>query len=211
MLPYLDNEPLWREIEVAFATDLSPLTFYGHVPHERLLGKPVRAFACPADARVPGPAARVLTLVAFTSYLGVEGTNLNTDDGLLYLDSRTRLDQVSDGTSNTLLVGERPPSADLRFGWWYRGWGQARRGSAEMILGAAELNVQERGCLSGPYSYGPGRFDNQCDMFHFWSPHPGGAHFGFADGSVRFLRYDAAGILPALATRAGGESVSLPD
>ena len=41
----------------------------------------------------------------------------------------------------------------------------------------------------------------------FWSLHPGGANFAFADGSVKFLRYSAADILPALATRAGGEAV----
>ena len=48
-------------------------------------------------------------------------------------------------------------------------------------------------------------------MNHFWSVHPGGAHFAFADGSVRFLKYSADPILPALATRAGGESVAVPD
>jgi prepilin-type processing-associated H-X9-DG protein len=48
-------------------------------------------------------------------------------------------------------------------------------------------------------------------MNHFWSLHSGGANFAFADGSVRFLRYEAAAIMPALATRAGGEVVVLPD
>jgi prepilin-type processing-associated H-X9-DG protein len=47
-------------------------------------------------------------------------------------------------------------------------------------------------------------------MFHFWSLHAGGAHFLFADGSVRFLSYSAAPILPALASRAGGETVEIP-
>jgi prepilin-type processing-associated H-X9-DG protein len=45
-------------------------------------------------------------------------------------------------------------------------------------------------------------------MFHFWSPLSGGANFAFADGSVRFLRYAADSIMPALATRAGGETVA---
>jgi prepilin-type processing-associated H-X9-DG protein len=40
---------------------------------------------------------------------------------------------------------------------------------------------------------------------------PGGAHFLFADGAVRFLPYAADGILPALATRAGGEPVGSLD
>jgi hypothetical protein len=34
------------------------------------------------------------------------------------------------------------------------------------------------------------------------------ANFAFADGPVHFLRYSADSILPALATRADGESVS---
>jgi prepilin-type processing-associated H-X9-DG protein len=48
-------------------------------------------------------------------------------------------------------------------------------------------------------------------MFHFWSPHASGANFLFCDGSVHFLAYSAASILPALASRAGGEAISLPD
>jgi prepilin-type processing-associated H-X9-DG protein len=38
--------------------------------------------------------------------------------------------------------------------------------------------------------------------------HPGGGNWVFADGSVRFLPYQSNGILPALATRCGGEVVS---
>ncbi|QDU22132.1 hypothetical protein ETAA1_41080 [Urbifossiella limnaea] len=45
-------------------------------------------------------------------------------------------------------------------------------------------------------------------MFHFWSPHPGGANFALADASVRFLRYDADAVMPALASRAGSEAVN---
>jgi prepilin-type processing-associated H-X9-DG protein len=38
-----------------------------------------------------------------------------------------------------------------------------------------------------------------------------GANFLFTDGSVPFLSYSAANLMPALATRAGGEVVSLPE
>ena len=66
-------------------------------------------------------------------------------------------------------------------------------------------------CPRQSYPYGPGEPDNMCDTFHFWSRHPGGANFAFADGSVRFLRYEADPILPALATRAGNEAVAVPE
>jgi prepilin-type processing-associated H-X9-DG protein len=64
--------------------------------------------------------------------------------------------------------------------------------------------------MSGTCKFAPGSFSNPCDMFHFWSPHAGGAHFLFADGSVHFLNYSAAPLLPALASRAGGEPASPP-
>jgi prepilin-type processing-associated H-X9-DG protein len=47
-------------------------------------------------------------------------------------------------------------------------------------------------------------------MFHFWSLHPGGANFALCDGSVRFLAYSADNVMPALASRAGGEAVEIP-
>ena len=46
------------------------------------------------------------------------------------------------------------------------------------------------------------------DANHFWSLHSGGANFAFCDGSVKLLRYSADAILPALATRAGGEVIA---
>ena len=111
------------------------------------------------------------------------------------------------------MVGERPPSADGVLGWWYAGVGQARDGSADIVLGVQERNVGSLapGCRVGPYDFGPGQTTNQCDAFHFWSLHlGGGANFLFADGSVHFLSYSARRIMVALATRAGGEAAEQP-
>lgn len=210
LLPYLEQEARWRDVEAAFRTDPAPLKFYGHPPHAKLLRSPVLAFACPADPRTPGPAVLGATLVAFTSFVGVEGTDQTTKDGALYLDSRVRLTDVADGTSGTLLIAERPPSADLRFGWWYRGWGQSQDGSIEMLLGVRERNVSHPNCPPVAPPFGPGRFDQPCHEFHYWSGHDGGANFAFCDGSVRFLTYAADSVLPILATRAGGEVFEMP-
>ena len=124
-----------------------------------------------------------------------------------------KLGDITDGTGNTLAIGERPPSPDFILGWWYAGWGQDQDGEAEMLLGTRTRNRYQRTpqCPRGPYDFAGGKLDNPCDAFHFWSLHPGGANFAFADGSVRFLAYSANSVLPELSTRAGGEIASIPD
>jgi prepilin-type processing-associated H-X9-DG protein len=128
------------------------------------------------------------------------------------MNSRVRLADVTDGTSTTLLVGERPPSPDNRFGWWYAGIGQMGDGSADSHLGVRETvqSVRAPMCAGLAPPYGPGIADNMCDAFHFWSRHPGGSEFLFVDGAVHFISYSAKDLLPALATRAGGEPAELP-
>ncbi len=214
LLPHLEQVSLFQQSQYAF--QISPLPYFSppHVARETVL----TAFICPSDSRTSTTQIDTRTgkPVALLSYLGVSGTQTTAKDGLLYQDSRHRLTDATDGTSNTLLIGERPPSHDFRFGWWYAGVGQNLTGSADLILGVREPNLQP---VTSGSSCGPGRwpfvaasgFDDPCGMFHFWSPHSGGANFAFADGSVRFLRYSANDVMPALATRAGGEVVAIPD
>jgi len=212
VLPFLEQDALYAEAQQAFRILPVPLA---NPPHPR--DAVVKSFLCPTDDRVQTAktSLRTNTRVAFTSYLGVSGTVTTIKDGLLYLDSRVPFAAIIDGTSNTLLLGERPPSADLQYGWWYSGVGQRATGSADIVLGVREPNllpiVTGSPCGSGQYSFKPARgFSDSCGMFQFWSPHAGGANFAFADGSVRFLTYEAAAVLPGLATRAGGEVVQVP-
>jgi prepilin-type processing-associated H-X9-DG protein/prepilin-type N-terminal cleavage/methylation domain-containing protein len=213
VLPYIEQDALYLNSRAAYA--LSPLPFR-NPPHVGLM-TPLQLFACPADARAPSPqtSQRSHERVALTCYLGVSGTDYSTLDGVLFQDSQVRFSDITDGTSSTLMLGERPPSADLQFGWWYAGIGQRGSGSADLILGVREQNLRPivagSRCGPGAYPFSPGRFDDPCAMFHFWSPHPGGANFAFADGSVHFLQYAANPLMPALASRDGGEVVSGPD
>ena len=63
------------------------------------------------------------------------------------------------------------------------------------------------GCPADNIGLRPGEIADECDQTHFWSLHSGGANFLFADGSVHFLANEVDPMLPALATRAGGETV----
>jgi prepilin-type N-terminal cleavage/methylation domain-containing protein/prepilin-type processing-associated H-X9-DG protein len=205
LLPYLEQSALWAETAAAFRSERD---FLKDPPHRRL-AEPVPLFACPADprARVPGvtPSGARRGL---TSYLGVEGVNTARRDGVLFLNSAVRLADVADGTGQTLLAGERPPSSDFVLGWWYAGWGMDQTGSGDAVLGVRAKNNKEYapGCETGPYHFRPGRPDDPCAAFGFWSVHPGGAHFALCDGSVRFLRYAADPLMPALATRAADDT-----
>jgi prepilin-type N-terminal cleavage/methylation domain-containing protein/prepilin-type processing-associated H-X9-DG protein len=209
LLPHLEQQALWNETRREYRNQKK---FSTPSPHKGLL-TPIAGFICPADGRTNGRVEPEGFDAAFTHYLGVSGRTSATRDGMLFLNSKLSFRNVKDGTANTLLVGERPPSPDNRFGWWYAGVGQALNGDADMVLGvqASRTTFRAPTCPIGPYSFGPGSSSNYCDTFHFWSQHTGGAHFLFADGSVRFLRYSAAPLLPALATRNGREPVHIPD
>lgn len=206
LLPYLEQGPLWASTQDAYRRSRNP---FNNPPHVGL-ATVVRGYCCPADSRVYSVqlATRTGNVVALGSYLGVSGLTTPKADGVFYRDSSTRLTDIADGSSNTIIAGERPPSPDYQFGWWYAGAGQQFTGSGDSVLGVQELNFLPSpitACPPGSYTYKGGLLTNQCDMFHFWSLHAGGSHFGFADGSVRFVTYSGAAILPALASRAGGE------
>ena len=120
ILPFLEQDALWNLTLQAYAQDSYSLNDPPHVGMEAFL--PV--FSCAADTRRSRPGVLLQNMEAPTSYLGVEGVNQFLNEGMFYMDSRTRLADVTDGASNTLLVGERPPSLNGSFGRWYGGWGQ---------------------------------------------------------------------------------------
>ena len=100
----------------------------------------------------------------------------------------------------------------MYFGWWYAGTGLGAVGLLDFTVNSREGKLRTRyagyrQCPEGPYHFQARRLDDYCGVFHYWSLHDGGANFAFCDGSVRFLRYEADAILPALMTRAGGEVV----
>ncbi len=208
------------------------------------LGTPLSVLKCSADSRqelatlVAGtPGATPDIRVAFTGYLGVSGPDFyawsstpqnsffrREAPGILVATNKSRvlavtnrgvnIAAVTDGLSNTLMVGERPPSTDLVFGWWFAGAGFDSAGASDVIMGVREIAPPNLtgypNCPIGPYNFRAGNVNNQCDQFRFWSFHSGGSNFLMGDGSVRFLTYGADAVLPAMSTRSGGEVFEAP-
>jgi prepilin-type N-terminal cleavage/methylation domain-containing protein len=207
LLPYLEQAQLWHTTLQAFQT----APFFEDEPHIGL-GTHIPTFVCPSDPLAQTPFSFGTFSVAFTNYLGVAGETQAQANGLLYLDSRVQFSDITDGTSHTLLVGERALNRRRQFGWWYAGWGQNQDGAAEMHLSVREAAVYPRlrACPADANTYRAGHPQALCDLLHFWSYHSAGAHFLTADGAVHLLTYSAHPLLPALASRAGGEAVELP-
>jgi prepilin-type N-terminal cleavage/methylation domain-containing protein len=133
-----------------------------------------------------------------TNYLGVMGTSPTANDGILfhgYSHNVVSMTKITDGTSHTLIMGERGISEDL-YGWPYCGAGDWLNSGCGDNLMATNLGLS-RGLPDGNHNY------------HFWSYHPNLAQFLMADGSARPLTYDLDfQVLQNLATRAGRESIS---
>jgi prepilin-type N-terminal cleavage/methylation domain-containing protein len=180
-----------------------------------------KLFTCPSDPRSdrellsgptgPLPASGDVGILYPANYLGMGGSNdpdttssftgcvaagssttlPRAGNGMMYLNSGTRFADVTDGTSSTIIIGERSITRDLGWGW--------------PICGGWECEHYVSSTL------GLSRGDNDPYFIHaqhLGSWHPGGAYVGLTDGSIRFLAYTIDyNTYLALSTRASGEVV----
>ncbi len=209
ILPHIEQETLWQSSVTALATEPSCWVNPPHVGYSTV----IKTYVCSADSRLltPQPIGDGLT-AAYASYIGVCG-NASTTNGVLGLSGPgVRLEDITDGASQTVMAGERPPPDSLQAGRWY----SSDSPYITSMPPGPDDGLSIPGVLfpndicHGSLDFRPGRLSNPCDRYHFWSLHSGGANWLRADGGVLFITYANSSIMPALATRAGGESVNLP-
>ena len=181
-------------------------------PNTTVVSQGVSAAWCPSDPIVaekvdmgppqyfagwcPGGGGGTIYM-RYTSYLGNAGTWFtsvartasNWDaiaaqmNGVIFYDSKISIGSITDGTSNTFLLGEAVyGSTDSGGGshWWVSaGYGQTE------FTTFYGVNAQKR--ISPATDAGNG---NAWGIFNsaLSSKHPGGANAAFADGSVKFIK-----------------------
>jgi prepilin-type N-terminal cleavage/methylation domain-containing protein/prepilin-type processing-associated H-X9-DG protein len=181
----------------------------------------LKLFVCPSDRStgvftVYSQANAPLAQMATNSYAACHGTGPDLDEelddgnGIFFRNSRVRVADITDGTSNTIAVGERA-SLFAQAPWA----GAVSGGTSRITPGAPVANA-------GAVEEAPTQVlvhvavhtvnDANADPEDFFSPHPGAGMFLFGDGSVRPLRAGVnVAVLQALATRNGGETVNPND
>jgi len=237
LLPFMEQEALYKHLPLN-PRDPTMSAQYGvpvYSDADNPAALPLSVYNCPSDPRGTTMYTGSTLLnsgfanAGTTSYAAVGGLDSWDKNewpnsfGILYWRSKTRITDVADGTSNTLLAGERPPDPEDAYGWWQSadsigsdatGWRIGFDWEYDTVQYVANTGPSPWGrnyagpnqpvCLY-PSFYQPGDVYNFCDFSHFYSMHTGGANFVFADGSVRFLPYSARPVMKALATRAFAE------
>ena len=220
--PFIEQDNAQRTFNMS--GDPSGWPWFQHLPSgEAVTAIDAKLFKCPSDPRSMLFWTDGTNRVSLTDYLGVSGRNqfreAGGQDGLLYVNSAVRITGITDGSSNTLLVGERPPSSTLYYGWIWAGSGDSPYfGATDVVLGVRE---RQGSPSAAPDYYRPGELNDPDDIhrYHFWSLHTGGGMWLFADGHVQFISY-AAGtamastpgltVLEVLASRNAGDLAELP-
>jgi prepilin-type N-terminal cleavage/methylation domain-containing protein/prepilin-type processing-associated H-X9-DG protein len=174
-------------------------------------------FTCPSEPRLNSSTNSNADGFGMTDYVGMAGYDVQVATaGTMGIMNPNHgpipIMQITDGTSNTIIVGERPWSIDYYWGWWYEEtfsdniWG-AQNSTSGNSLGYT--NATGGACPGAPFylGKGPNSVMNGCSYNYMWSNHIGSANMAFADGSVHNVAYSvSSAVWLALSTFNGGEA-----
>jgi prepilin-type N-terminal cleavage/methylation domain-containing protein/prepilin-type processing-associated H-X9-DG protein len=191
ILPYLQQEALYNFLGLP----RSQLHDVLQTPDGQKLAQiALPMFRCPSDSSELLNSDRPFTgtkygdmTAAKSNYIANHGTQFITlkdkqldymkdSFGVFWPDSKCTEAHITDGTSNTILAGER--STDYWAGVWVgvRDFNSDGDNGLRQVLGISDVKINERNKEDGRRGFG--------------SQHPNGAFFVFADGHVEFLTED---------------------
>jgi prepilin-type processing-associated H-X9-DG protein len=218
LLPYLEQDNLHRRLDFKQPVQNSPA-----------IQTMVWGYLCPSDQlplgpfQVPDGFGNTVCLAAPSSYAAcVGGDESGTTDasglGIFYRNSQTRITDIRDGASSTILIGERAWSnANGVWAGAVEG-GVIKRGKLNPCPGTGAAWYPAAALVLAHSHFNNTNTDADGGLDDFSSRHVGGSNFLFADGSVHFLRSVSNDlpdggytpdslILQALGTRANGDAV----
>ncbi|MFL5340581.1 MAG: DUF1559 domain-containing protein, partial [Gemmataceae bacterium] len=181
VLPYIEQDNLYR----AMMTYNKPSPGWSSTFFQWYV-TPIPIYQCPSDLRNQGPPRPGNG--AYTSYLGVTGNDATQNaqingptNGIFKINPDTykgiRLTDITDGTTNTLMIGERPVAyPDAGWGWW-------SVSDDDCLLSVNQLYGFYSGCVFPGRFRAPDLINNPCggDNNHFWSYHSVGANWALGD------------------------------
>jgi prepilin-type N-terminal cleavage/methylation domain-containing protein/prepilin-type processing-associated H-X9-DG protein len=212
-LPYIEQDNLYRQANIPDNTLRQS---------SAQIAVQIKTFLCPSDpGSWKGPRTNAADMgsvpVGQTNYKGVSGANwgwgdarwhnpstidgsfdgLADADGMFYRYDWTnprRMTSVSDGTSNTFMIGEDLPDKNRWCSWPY----------ANNAVGTCAIAPNAK--TTSNTNYSPGDWPN---VYSFRSRHTGGLNFAYVDGSVHFVTDSISlPVYRAMATIRGGETLS---
>lgn len=209
LLPYIEESALHRQID--FSRDIAdPVNTAARTLR-------VNIYLCPSDEvdyltfTVSTESGTPICEVAFSNYVGVAGTfevtgYPDTGTGVLFRNSNTRVTDITDGSSNTIFVGERCSARSPQTTWV----GAVTSCAVPPINLGYDFEGPPVLVLTNTGEAADGRVPNN-PLDHVEdtnSRHPLGVNFLFGDGSVRVIQNTIRPTLwEALGTQAGGEPV----